>query len=113
MYVHRIRYASCISSRERDGEWHAVAAAVVEDQRVAAAKAFDAEREAAELVFAVGVRAGNVENKIRAKFGEAAHEMRFQDGEIVFVADAVGKIGVEIRGRLGLGVIPFLMDGKS
>lgn len=95
MYVHRIRDAPCISSREGDGEWHAMAAAVVEDQRVASAQAFDGERETAELIFAEWVGTGDVENKIRTKFGEAAHEMGFEDGEIVFVADAIGKIRVE------------------
>ena len=85
-----------VASREGDGEGRAVAAAVVKDQRVAAAKAFDGEREAAELIFAVRVGARDVKNQVRAKFGEAAYQMRFEDGEIVFVADAVGKIGVEI-----------------
>ena len=101
-----------VAAGEGDGEWHAVAAAVIENERVAAAEPSDGEGEAAKLVFAERVGAGNVKHKIGAKFGEATDEMRFEDGEIVFVADAVGKIRVETRRRLGLGIIPFLMNGK-
>ena len=86
---------------------------MVVDHRVAAPKAFDGEGEAAELVFAIRVSSGDVENEIGMEFGEAADEMRFEDGEIVFVSDAVGKIGVEIGWRLGLGIVVFLMNGKS
>lgn len=87
-----------------------MAAGVVEDEGVAAAEAFDGEGEAAELVFAVGIGTGDVEDEIGMKFAEGAGEMRVEDGEIVFVADAVGEIGVEGGGRLVPGVVALLMD---
>jgi hypothetical protein len=84
-----------------------------EDEGVAPAEAIHGESEATELVFAVGVGAGDIEDEIGVEFSEGAREVRVEDGEIVFVTDAVGEIGVEIRGRLRFGVIVFLVDGKS
>ncbi len=90
-----------------------MAAGVVEDESVAAVKAFDGERETAELVFAIRVGSGDIEDEVGMKLAEAAREMQIQDGKIVFVADAVGKIGVEIGRRLGFRIIVLLMNGKS
>ena len=99
--------------RQDAGSSTDLAAGVVEDEGVAAAEAFDGESEAAELVFAVRVGAGDIEDEIGLEFAEAAGEMGVEDREIVFVADAVGEIGVEIRGRLGFGIVVLLMNGKS
>lgn len=113
MNLNRIFDAASIASGKSDRDGSAIAAAIIEDQHVAAAKALDREREAAELIFAVWVGASDVKNQIRAKFREAAREMRVENREIIFVADAIGEIGVEIRRRLGFGIVVLLMNGKS
>lgn len=83
---------------------------MVEDEVVAAAQAVDGERKAAKLVFVIRIGAGDVEDEVRVKVVEGADQMRVEDGEIVFVAEAVGKVGVEIRGRLGFGIVMLLVD---
>ena len=113
MNLHRVRNLTRVAAGEGDADGDAVAASEAEDESVAAAEAIDGEREAAELVFTVRIGAGDVEDEVGMKIVEGAGEVRVEDGEIVFVAEAIGEIGVESGGRPGLRIIVLLMNGES
>ena len=105
--------AASVAAGERDGDGDAEAAGVLENNRVAAAKAFESEREAAKLIFAVGVGAAEVEEQVGVEIVERVHKIFLEDGDVIVVVGAIGEMEVDVRGRLGHGVVVFLMDGES
>src|SRR5207245_8776336 len=68
------------------------------------------EGQTAELVFAVGIGAANVEQQVGMKALEGALQVSFQDRQVVGVADAVGQMQIDIRGRLRQRIVVFLVD---
>ena len=83
------------------------------DGFVAGEESGEGEVEAAELIVVVGVGAGDVEDDIGGEGGEGAFDGGCEDGEVLFVADAVGEGEVEVGGRFDRGVVVLLVDGEG
>jgi hypothetical protein len=73
-------------------------------QPVAFLQAFERQRQPAQLVFAIRVRAANVENQVRRHFFERMQQSLFQGVQIFVVARAVREADILIvEGGFGIG----------
>src|SRR6266436_10454275 len=100
-----------------EGDHHGDAASLgdAEDKFVALLQSVNGERQAAELVFAIGIGAGDVAEQLRIELAKAGAERVVEPREIVVVASFVGEVDVDRRWRFPRRVVILLVkrDGED
>jgi hypothetical protein len=102
-----------VASGVGDHDGNVAGAGHSEDELVALFEAIDAEIESAELVLAVGIGSRDVADEVGLELAESGAERVVEPGEIVVVADPVGQVDIDRRGRLPHGVIVLLVKGDG
>src|SRR5882762_9136372 len=100
-----------------EGDHHGDAASFgdAEDEFVALLQPVNGERQAAELVFAIGIGSGDVAEQLRVELAKAGAESVVEPCEIVVIANFVGEVDVDRRWRFPRRVVIFLVkrDGED
>ena len=110
MNCYGVFHTARVASRQSDHQRTFIFAGVIHYQGVAAGQAFHSQRQAAELVFPVGVGACDVKNNLRCEFGEGFAQMLVEDREIIFVTYAVWQVDVHGGWRLDERIVVQLVD---
>jgi hypothetical protein len=88
-------------------------AAGADDQLVAPPEAGERQPQLAEAVVFVRVDARLIEDQVRPEFMENLRDVRGEDGEVLFVADAVGQGDVEAAALLAQREIARAVDREG
>ena len=103
---------SGIAAAQRDGQRCPGPPRKPRHQRLAGGQAIIRECQPAKPVVAVRVHAGLMQHQLRPMPGKQCAERRFQRGEIIGIAGAIGQSDIVGRARLSHRKILFGMDGK-
>ena len=109
----RVLDAAGVAAGEGDHHRDAAGAGGGEDQRVPFLQPLEGERQSAQLVFAVGIGAGEIAEQVRLELAQAGTERVVEPGEVVRVAGAVRQVDVDGGGRLPRRVVAGLVQGDG
>ena len=108
--AHCVGDAPRIAARECYRNRHAVASRMVENHILATPQTLHRQCKPTKLILAIRIRSRDVKNQIRPKHIERSDQMRIQNRKVIRIADAIAKMRIQIRGRLGMRIIIFLMN---